>query len=196
MNYFRLTGILLLLILFTLLSGCMASPSKRYYEFYLEPPPDGMAKIEKVLMVEPVEVAQVYDDYRLVYRVSPFQLNYYSYEFWIRMPGLALRDAIYDYFSKSGAFKGVIRKYGEGDPDWLLKAEVEAMEEYDQSANWYAHFKMKITVRDFKTNEIVVEHRFDRKEKLTEKKVSRVPILLSEILEQELTKIIKQLPVK
>jgi hypothetical protein len=86
--------------------------------------------------------------------------------------------------------------FSEGDPDFLLEAEVEVIEEYDRLDAWFARLKMSIKIKDFKTNEPVLVHQFDRKEKLTEKKVEKVPVVLSMILEEELAKVVEQLAEK
>jgi ABC-type uncharacterized transport system auxiliary subunit len=194
-----LTRVFLIFILFVLLPGCLSSPSpgKRYYQLHMlgdtgSPAP----RIEKILLVEPVEVDPVYNDYRVVYRLSPYELNYYSYEFWTKKPGALVRDAVVDYLSKRGVFKKVITRYADGDPDLLLKAEINAIEEYDRTDAWFAHFKMTIKIKSFKTDEIVLSRRFDRRKKLSEKKVGKVPMALSTILEEELAILIAQLAKK
>lgn len=191
-----LTRGFLIFILFVLLQGCISSPSpsKRYYQLHMLGDIGSPAhKIEKTLLVEPVEVDPVYNDYRVVYRLSPYELNYYSYEFWTKKPGVLVRDAIVDYLSKRGVFKKVITKYAEGDPDLLLKAEIHAIEEYDRADAWFAQLKMTITIKSLKTDEMVLLRRFDRRKKLSEKKVGKVPMALSVILEEELTILVAQL---
>jgi ABC-type uncharacterized transport system auxiliary subunit len=155
-----------------------------------------LPNIDKILLVEAVEVDKVYNDYQLVYRLSPYELNYYSYEFWIKKPGQMMQDAVVDYLSKSGSFKKVITKFSEGEPDFLLKAKVYEIEEYDRKDAWFAHLNMEIIIETFKTEERILVHIFDQKKQLSEKKVRNVPIALSMILEEELAKVVKQLSEK
>jgi ABC-type uncharacterized transport system auxiliary subunit len=194
-----LTRGILIFILFVSLWGCISSPSsgKRYYQLHMLGDAGGPAhRIEKTLLVEPVEVDSVYDDYRLVYRLSPYELNYYAYEFWTKKPGALVRDAVVDYLSRRGVFKKVITRYAEGDPDLLLQAEIRAIEEYDRADAWFAHLKMTIKIKSLKTDEIVLLRSFDRREKLSEKKVGKVPMALSTVLEEELAILIAQLTKK
>jgi len=193
---FILTGSCLIL-LFILLQGCTPSHGKRYFQFYMLPGESmNIPKTGKIVLVQPVDVDAAYDDYRLVYRLSAYELNYYSYEFWIKKPGTIIRDAIVEYLSRGGSFAKVISLFSEGDPDFLLEAEVEVIEEYDRLDAWFARLKMSIKIKDFKTNEPILVHQFDRKEKLTEKKVEKVPVVLSMILEEELAKVVEQLAEK
>lgn len=194
MRRFILSGLIIILILF-LIQGCISSPGKRYYQLHMKAGKN-LPGINKILMVEAVEVDKVYNDYPLVYRLSPYELNYYSYEFWIKKPGQMLQDAVVDYLSKSGSFKKVITRFLEGEPDLLLKAKVNKIEEFDRRDAWFAHLNMEMIIKTLKTGEIVLVHNFDRKKRLSAKKVARVPIALSIILEEELAKVVKQLSEK
>jgi len=181
------------------LVGCITSVGKKYYQLHLDSMGPGTTDKgavhtgNKVLLVEAVEVEDIYNDFRVVYRTSPYQLNYYSYNFWIKKPGKLVRDSITDYLSKSNIFKKVIKDYSEGSPDLLLKAVVHILEEFDQPGVWFAHLKMDIEIKDFKSNQTVLSHSFDRHRRLSQKKVERLPMAISRILKEELDKVIKKL---
>jgi ABC-type uncharacterized transport system auxiliary subunit len=153
-------------------------------------------RIGKIMLVQPVEVDSAYNDFRLVYRLSSYELNYYSYEFWIKKPGTMMRDVMIDCLSRGGAFEKVIMLLSEGDPDFILESSVDVIEEYDRPDAWFARLKMTIIIKDFKSNEPILVYRFDRKEKLSEKKIEKVPVVLSMILEEELAKVVGQLAEK
>jgi len=179
------------------LQGCMSSPVKRYYQLHMETDPStGSPQIDKIVMVGPVEVDSAYNDYRMVYRLSSYELNYYSYMFWIKKPAQMVRDAMVDYFSRGMAFDRVTTKYSEGNPDLLLRAKVNALEEYDRAEAWFAHLNMEIKVKDFRTDKIVLVYRIERRKQLTGKKVGKVAVGLSVILEEELAKMVEQLAEK
>lgn len=193
MKRFFLYGfVVVLIVLF--LQGCLSSPVKRYYQLHMEVDQSvGSPQIDRSLMVGPMEVDSAYNDYRMVYRLSPYEMNYYSYEYWIKKPVQMVRDSVVDYLSSGTAFKKVITKYAEGNPDLVLRAKVNALEEYDRADAWFAHLNMVITIKDFRTDKIVLVYRIDRRKKLTEKKVGKVAIGLSIILEEELAKMMEQL---
>jgi ABC-type uncharacterized transport system auxiliary subunit len=198
----RLSSILSLLFALILaalaMTGCISSVGKEYFQLYLPQNPAAAAgetayQIEKILLVESVEVDRIYNDYRLVYRTSPFHLNYYSYKYWIKKPGLLVRESIVDYFSKNNIFKKVITGFAGGEPDIQLKAEVYIIEEYDRSDAWFAHLKMDISIIDFKTGEPVLSHSFDRQKQLTARKVEHLPAAVSNLLHEELDKVVSKL---
>ncbi len=194
--YFILSGFCLIFLLI-LLQGCTPSHGKRYFQLSMLPGENmPVPRVGKIMLVQPVDVDAAYDEYRLVYRLSSYELNYYSYEFWIKKPGTMMRDLIVDCLSRGGAFEKVIMLFSEGDPDFLLDSSVDVIEEYDRPDAWFARLKMSFKIRDFKTNVPILVHQFDRKEKLTEKKVEKVPVVLSMILEEELAKVVEQLAEK
>ena len=51
-----------------------------------------------------MECKQIYDNFAIIYRDSPYQLNYYSYDFWADKPGALVRESLFDYFKKNGNF--------------------------------------------------------------------------------------------
>ncbi len=182
------------------LSGCMSSPSKKYFQLHIE---EDLADVkareqrsgsvpDKIILIEVIEVEDIYNDYRLVYRSSPYELNYYSYSFWVRRPDKMIRDGIFDYLKISHLFSNVIYRFAEGDPDYILRAKVDVLEEYDLRNAWYAHLKMELEIIDFKTDKPVAFHRFDHRKRLTERKVERVPSAISSILKEELKKLLEK----
>ena len=201
MKRLSLSLLVLLALIFSLLAvtGCISSVSKEYFQLYLPhdttvPADVSIAyKIDKILLVEPVEVDPIYDDYRMVYRTSPYHLNYYSYKDWIKKPGVLVRESIVDYFSKNNVFKNVNTGYAEGDPDIQLKAVVHILEEYDRTEAWFAHLKMDIVIVDFETDKRILSHSFDRQRQMAVKKVEHLPIAISGLLQEELDKVIKKL---
>lgn len=188
----RKYSLFFLIILF--LSGCWSSPSRKYYQFHLgEEAEPGAKTIEKTILVERIEVDDLYDEFRVVYRVSPYEMNYYSYEFWADKPATLIRDSITHWLLRKNLFKKVTQQISGGEPDILWLSKIHIIEEIDTPAAWYARLSMEIELFDFKSNDSLYYHRFDRREKLATKNVALVPVVLSNILEEELGKVIKDL---
>jgi uncharacterized lipoprotein YmbA len=188
-----------LILVVLAVNGCISSVGKEYFQLYLPRNTTATAdvettyKIDKVLLVESIGVDTIYNDYRMVYRTSPFHLNYYSYKYWIKKPGILIRDAIVDYFSKNKMFKKVVTGFSEGNPDIQFKAVVHIIEEYDRPDTWFAHLKMDFRIIDFKTGELVLSHSFDQQRQLAAKKVEHLPAAISGLLQDELDKVITRL---
>lgn len=195
-TYFRLSVAAVFIVIFA--AGACTTTGKNYYQISLpDAGPDASTPKEfGIIMVKPVEVDEIYNDFRLVYRYSPHQLNYYNYHFWIKKPEKMIREAITGYLVNRGAFKNVIAAFAEGDPELVLNAEVHVMEEYDHDKAWHAHLKMTITIVDYKTKGTVLVHSFDRAEPLPKTKVHFLPRVLSRILKEELNRLLTKLSAK
>jgi ABC-type uncharacterized transport system auxiliary subunit len=97
-----------LLIISILTFGCLSSPPKKYHQIYLpENPKASSYKIKKIIFVDRIQTMLFYDNFEIVYRESPYQLNYYSYDFWAEKPAVLIRDSIIDYFTKNKIFSRV-----------------------------------------------------------------------------------------
>lgn len=208
---FRVLFLCLLVITLSGVNGCISSgKTKKYYQLNLQSTPigafsnqiqtkprnDGLPPypLNSVLMVETVDIEDIYNDYRIVFRTSPHQLNYYNYHFWIKKPGRMVRDSIYDFLSDVGYFKRVIVGFSQGDPELLLKARVYIMEEIDQDRLWYGRLKMELEIKDFKTGQSIALHTFNRQLPLRQKRVEQLPVVISQILREELLVLFGKLP--
>lgn len=182
--------------------GCVSSPMKKYYQINLEDISTeksqsfDLKSIDKILLVDKIDMEEIYNDYRLIYRKSPFQLNYYPYKFWIKKPDRIIRDAIVLYLSNKKIFNKVIIEFLDGEPDLIMKIRTNIIEEYDIGGNWFAHLSMKFKISDFKSGKLILAHEFDKKKRLNIKKVDNVPVCLSKILQEELDKVISNLSKK
>lgn len=186
-SWFLLVGVLVSI------PGCMSSPMKRYFQLRIPGARmESFATVGKTLMIKRVQVAKVYDQYRMVYRTSPFELNYYSYNFWIKKPGELLEDAIDEFLVRNHIFSSVIHEYAQGDPDWELLVWLIRMEDEDLGRRRYGHLAMKMEIRDYKSGDLVVSHEFDRRKLLKESKIISVPVELSSILEEEMLELVKK----
>jgi ABC-type uncharacterized transport system auxiliary subunit len=182
------------LLLLTVTAACMSSPEKRYLQLDLAP--QGAADdigFDAVMLVDPVRVDDLYEDFQIVYRLSPFEMNFYSYVFWAENPSAMVRNALAHYFQEAGIFKAVIKEFSEGGPDLILRTRVHILEEIDRPDRWYARLSMDMEVVDFDTSTVLVSHRFDRTEPLPRPQVGELPVVLSRILREEILTLLTKL---
>lgn len=176
----------LIAILLVFLSSCFsAGPEKKYYEIHLEavPAPDPFTAS---LLIDRLEIDSLYDDFRIIYRVSTFEINYYAYHFWADKTSKLLRNALVQYLEKSRLFPAIIQEPLKGNADWILRWSVHRIEEVDLADAWFARLSMKLEIADFKSGTVLSARTFDRKEPLSKKDVGEVPSVLSRILGEEL----------
>jgi uncharacterized lipoprotein YmbA len=182
-------------LLVFLLAGCLSTvPSKRYFQLVVmntdaQPHP----RIDKVLYIEPVRVDPLYDDFRVIYRVSLFELKYYSYVFWAKKPDALFREAMGDYLIEKEGFSRVTLDVLQGDPEIVLRSNVRLVEEIDNPKAWFGRLAMDIEFLEFKSGRSLLKHSFDRKLPLQVRKVRQLPAVLSKILMGELDIAVRKL---
>ena len=181
-----------LLVLF--FTACFSSPTKRYFEIVpTVKDAESHPKIDKTLYIEPVRVDPLYDDDRVIYRVSLYELKYYSSVFWAKKPDSLFRDAIYDYLLYKEGFPRVTLDVLQGDPEIVLRANVRLVEEIDNPKVWFGRLGMDLEFLEFKTGKSLLRHSFDRRLPLPVRTAQALPAVLSGILTDELDIAVRKL---
>ena len=177
-----------------LIAGCFSTPAKRYFQIVpIDKSPEPHARVERTLYIEPVRVDPLYDDFRVIYRVSPFELKYYSHAFWAKKPDDLFREAISDYLGRKEGFPRVTMDVLQGDPQVVLRASVRLLEEIDEPNAWFGRLAMDLEFLEFKSGKSILKHTFDRRKALGARKVQFLPAVLSDILVEELDAVMGKL---
>jgi ABC-type uncharacterized transport system auxiliary subunit len=170
-----------------LLAGCFTTPGKKYFQIVpMDKDGEFHPKIGRALYIEPVRVDPLYDDYRVIYRVSPFELRYYSTVFWAKKPDVLFRDALSDYLIRKEGFPRVQMDILQGEPDIVLRSNVRMIEEIDNPKVWFGRLAMDLEFVEFKSGKTIVRHSFDKRVQLGTRQVQYLPAVLSGILVDEL----------
>jgi hypothetical protein len=177
-----------------LLAACFSTPTKRYIQIVAmgkdaQPHP----RIDKVLYIEPVRVDPLYDDFRVIYRVSLYELKYYSYVFWAKKPDALFREAMGDYLIGKEGFSRVTLDVLQGDPEIVLRSTIRLLEEIDNPKVWFGRLAMDLEFLEFKTGRSLIKHSFDRRMPLGARRVQFLPAVLSGILVDELDIAVRKL---
>ena len=75
------------LVAFAACAGAM--PETRYYQL-ASPEAKATSGGDSVLVLETLHTDSAYDDDRIVYRTTPFRLDYYQYQRWSSAPGVMI----------------------------------------------------------------------------------------------------------
>ncbi len=170
------------------LAACFpASPDKKYFQIHLDPAPPASASLGKTILLDRIDINSLYDDFRMIYRVSPYEVNYYTYEFWAEKPSRLARAAILRYLAESRLFAAVLPEPSSQEPDWVLKCAIYQIEEVDEPGAWFARLAMRLQIEESKSGAVIAARRFDRREPLSKKDVAEVPAVISRILSEELS---------
>jgi ABC-type uncharacterized transport system auxiliary subunit len=177
-----------------LLAGCLSTPTKRYFQIVaMDMDAQPHPPIGKALYIEPVRVDPLYDDFRVIYRVSPYELKYYSNVFWAKKPDNLFREAMSDYLLRKAGFARVTTDVLQGDPEIVLRSNVRLIEEIDNPGTWYGRLAMDLEFLEFKSGRSLVRHTFDRKMPLPARKAQFLPAVLSGVLVEELDAAMRKL---
>jgi ABC-type uncharacterized transport system auxiliary subunit len=131
--------------------------------------PDHAPQACASLLVRDMQVAGAYDDVRMIYRESEYQLQRYEYHEWVVSPGILVSDALRDGYASSGRFARVEREY-DASIDAVLQGRVLALEEVDLSrARWAAHLRLALELLDPRTHERLWSHEYDLMRPLEER---------------------------
>jgi len=141
-----------------LLAACAGKvPETRYYQLAAPPPAKAAAAqgTDLVLALEPLVVDDAYQDERIVYRTSPYRLDYYNYHRWSAPPGALIADYLEQALEQSGKFRAVVRE-AEGDVPAVLGGRVIAIEEVDESpSRWLGRITVELTLKDAQTGAVL-----------------------------------------
>ena len=152
--------------LLLVLAACAGKvPETRYYQLAAKAAP-APEKADVSLAIEPLVADAAYDDDRIVYRLTPYRLDYYNYQRWSAPPGQLVGNFLQDAFMKSGRFRAVMHEASEAAPV-TLGGRLIALEEIDKSkTQWVGHVSLELTLTDNQTNKIVWSQQFDETEPL------------------------------
>ncbi|MGM0574740.1 MAG: ABC-type transport auxiliary lipoprotein family protein [Myxococcota bacterium] len=178
-------------------SACAEMPQRRYYTLSFPSEGargDGAAPLHPLtLRVDRFDAALPFDRSQIVYRESPYQFSYYSYRLWAAKPQRMLREVALRHLQTSALVRNVTRDYGQDLPDYELSAQVEALEEYDSGDVWYGHLAMSFELVRFEDQSVVWSYRFDRKKRVSDRKLVLVVRAVSRIAEEEMRRVVAQL---
>jgi len=171
-----------------LMVGCFARVNEnRYYLLdYVPTPPDArIAKgpYEFSVRIKDFDVAEAYRRNNIVYRQSPHELRFYSYELWAVKPEYLVTDMFYRHLESARLFQNVTRTLDMVEPDFVLSGQVSALEEYDNKDEWYAHLAMSMSLQNTRTREVVWSKAWDYRKKVRQLEPVFVVRELSSLLE-------------
>ena len=165
----KATTILLFVLLASLACGC-SRPDIRYYQLAVEEeilrPSTEMSDV--TFSVESMVGDSAYEDPRIVYRKSPYRLDYYYYHRWSSPPGVMVSDFLRDAYEQSGYFQSVAAGFSP-DATVFLSGRVIAFEEVDRGKkDWFARVKLNLLLRSAQTGSVIWSRTITKEEEVDE----------------------------
>jgi len=125
-----------------LLGGCslpkpQPQPEVRHYALTLAIPDGSADPSAPSLIVVPFNARDPYTQDLMVYRSSPYRLDFYNYHRWAAAPAELVTDWTRRYLRGSGLFAKVFPT-AEGNADLTLGGVIHQFEEVDHEQTWEA----------------------------------------------------------
>ena len=154
-----------LALLLLALAACGSTPpATRYY--HLATPQVHKPAGKLVLVLEPLTTDEAYDDERIVYRTSPYRLDYYDYHRWSAAPGVLVGNFLEEALERGGHVRAVRRDLTT-DADAILSGRIAAIEEVDVSKQrWEARIVLELQLSDASSGETLWSEQYEEHEPL------------------------------
>lgn len=178
----RFTFCFLLFALGFLLQSCGGVPETFYYTLAFEPDKklnDGLAPLPFALGVEKFQSEVIYDDDRIIYRDSPFEVKYYFYRRWVAPPRHLFTEKVVSYLADSRLFETVTTYPTPANVRYILSGRLLAFEEWDEQNNWFGKVVFTATLQEPSTRRVVWQGKFEHLQPVTKKIPSAVVEALS-----------------
>ncbi|TMQ11195.1 MAG: hypothetical protein E6J91_23825 [Deltaproteobacteria bacterium] len=119
-----------------------------------------------IVVLDTLATDAAYDDERIVYRTTPFRLDYYQYHRWSSAPGVMVGNYLEQALENSGKLRAVIREMSP-DAAVVLAGRVVAIEEVDRSrTEWLGRIVVELVLSDARSAEILWTERLEETEPL------------------------------
>ncbi|MBA2542824.1 MAG: membrane integrity-associated transporter subunit PqiC [Deltaproteobacteria bacterium] len=161
-------------------------PDTRFYQ--LSAPATAAPPGDLVIALDAFDTDAGYDDERMVYRATPYRIDYYQYHRWSAAPGTIVGNFLELALERSGEFRQVTREASDRSPV-VLRGRVLAIEEVDTSpTRWLARIVLELTLTDSKTGEALWSEQFEETQQMRVQK----PEGLAEALSIAMARIAKR----
>jgi uncharacterized lipoprotein YmbA len=169
-------------------SACAgAMPETRYYQL-AAPEAKPASGGDGVLVLESLHTDSAYDDDRIVYRTTPFRLDYYQYQRWSSAPGVMVGNYLEQALERSGKFRSVVREMTPDAPV-ILSGRVLALEEVDTSKTaWQGRIVLELVLTDARTGRALWTRQLEEREPLRQ----QTPEGLAQAISIAMTRIVAQ----
>jgi ABC-type uncharacterized transport system auxiliary subunit len=146
------------------LSACAGkTPETRFYQLATPGQTTATNSASVSLQIAQLDTDPAYDDERMVYRLTPYRLDYYNYHRWSSTPGTLIADFLERSFESSGRFRNVTRDVS-GAPV-TLGGRVVAIEEVDKSkTSWVGRVVVELQLTDVATGTVLWTEQYEENE--------------------------------
>jgi ABC-type uncharacterized transport system auxiliary subunit len=144
----------------SLFAGC--GPGRYSKTYVLNFPPAAPSatppEIRGSLAVHEFQCPQYLCEGRIVYRKTPEEIGFYEFHRWAMNPRGMITQFIADSIRSEALFKNVALQEGGVEPAYVLKGNIEQLEEVDQGGDVRAVCTISAQLQDTQTKSIIWSH--------------------------------------
>lgn len=178
-----------------LLCGCSLTQSKpevHHYLLALTIPHTLLPTTKATLVVRPFSASEPYTQDRLVYRTSPYQLDFYNYHRWAAPPAEQVTTWSRQYLRSSKIFTKVYPT-GEGMADFALGGRILQFDEIDNEQSWDATLSIDFWLTGLEQRKPLWSQSYTATQKTEKRNPAAVAAAMSRNLEVILGKLVADL---
>jgi ABC-type uncharacterized transport system auxiliary subunit len=196
--YFIFCSLIFVLAL-SLFFSCGKVPTKQFFLLNYQPEPMKQRLLDSpypyTVRVRGFGIEEAYNRPQIVYRKSPFQMQYYFFKVWAVKPVRMITDMVDKHLTSSGLVSHVIRRFDEGGnaPNYELSGHIDAIEEYDSEDVWFAHLALRLKLIRTRDNRTMYMRHFDRRKRVHLREPEYVVREMSQIMDFIMTQAIHAL---
>lgn len=167
--------------------GCGGMPKISYYTLQVPAaPPSSEPRTSFVLGVEHFRAPEVLRDDRIIYYVSPTQMNFYENHRWGADPATLLSDYTAQWLDSSGVFAQVKVLPARARVDYTLGGNVSSFEEVDSGGSAKVRLGLTLSLVRMSDHKLVWSDQRREESPLSEHGVDGVAIALNDSCAQAL----------
>lgn len=192
----------LLFALCCLLSACGGVPETFYYT--VAPLALKTTTVEAnnnhvrtvVLGVEKFSAEALYDDDRIIYRDSPYEVKYYHYRRWAAMPRQLVTDQVLKQLQAAHIFGNVVNFPSNNRVDYVLTGRILSFEEWDRGEQWFGRAAFSAQLYDPASRQLLWSGVFEAETRAEKRIPTSVVEAIGKSLEKCITDLQQALPEK
>jgi len=129
------------------LAACAATTAEvRYFRVAVPPPaPSATTPLPVTLGIARLATPEPYREERIIYRASPYRVQYYAGDRWESPPADMVYQVLLEQFLGSGLFRRVI-PWRRGEADYRLETRLRRFEELDEGETWFGLVELEYEV--------------------------------------------------
>lgn len=148
---FGIRALLISIIGVWLLSGCAQIPLSHYYTFHPDTvgdPPDSASPLPYVLAIGAFEADVPYQQDKIVFRTSPYEVAFYEYRKWLRPLTELVSAKVLQQAADAGIFTRVHGQAFQVAADYILIGTISMFDRWDNAGSSEVRIQIEYQLLD------------------------------------------------